>query len=75
MTPTFLKRDRRKRRGAGAAASSSPKTSEKHALSVPAQCRSKARASKADALGYRVGGKTGTAEKVINGRYAARTSA
>ena len=30
----------------------------------------KGTASKADAIGYRVGGKTGTAEKVINGRYS-----
>ncbi len=30
----------------------------------------KGSASKADVIGYRVGGKTGTAEKVINGRYS-----
>jgi cell division protein FtsI (penicillin-binding protein 3) len=33
----------------------------------------KGSASKADVIGYRVGGKTGTAEKVINGRYDANS--
>jgi cell division protein FtsI (penicillin-binding protein 3) len=30
----------------------------------------KGTATKADAEGYQVGGKTGTAEKIVNGRYA-----
>jgi cell division protein FtsI (penicillin-binding protein 3) len=68
MTPTFLKRDREAAE-AVAVRIVKPETSRKlrdlFRLNVE-----KGTASKADVPGLRVGGKTGTAEKVINGRYS-----
>ena len=68
MTPTFLKRDREAAE-AVAVRVIKPETSRKmrdlFRLNVE-----KGTASKADVPGLRVGGKTGTAEKVINGRYS-----
>jgi cell division protein FtsI (penicillin-binding protein 3) len=68
MTPTFLKRDREAAE-AVAVRIIKPETSRKmrdlFRLNVE-----KGTASKADVPGLRVGGKTGTAEKVINGRYS-----
>jgi cell division protein FtsI (penicillin-binding protein 3) len=67
-TPTFLKRDREAAE-AVAVRIVKPETSRKlrdlFRLNVE-----KGTASKADVPGLRVGGKTGTAEKVINGRYS-----
>ncbi len=68
VPPTFLKRNQDE---ADAVAQQvvKPSTSEKmkYLFRLNAQEGS---ASKADIIGYRVGGKTGTAEKVINGRYS-----
>jgi cell division protein FtsI (penicillin-binding protein 3) len=68
ITPTFLKRDRATAEGL-AQQVVKPKTSEimreLFRLNVI-----QGTAKRADAVGYRVGGKTGTAEKVINGRYS-----
>ncbi len=65
--PTFLKRDVAEAQVL-AKRIVKPETSEKmrylFRLNVTAGT-----ASKADVVGYRVGGKTGTAEKVVNGRY------
>ena len=68
VTPTFLKRDREAAE-AVAVRIVKPETSRKlrdlFRLNVE-----KGTATKADVPGLRVGGKTGTAEKVINGRYS-----
>lgn len=68
MTPTFLKRSE----GEALAMAQTivkPETSDKlrYLFRLNAMEGS---ASKADVIGYRVGGKTGTAEKVVDGRYA-----
>jgi cell division protein FtsI (penicillin-binding protein 3) len=68
MTPTFLRRSEE-----DALANSQtivkPETSAtlRYLFRLNAEEGS---ASKADVIGYRVGGKTGTAEKVVNGRYS-----
>ena len=68
MTPTFLRRSEE-----DALATSQtivkPQTSEtlRYLFRLNAEVGS---AAKADVIGYRVGGKTGTAEKVVNGRYS-----
>ena len=68
MTPTLLKRS-----GEDAMAMAQtivkPSTSEmlRYLFRLNA---TEGSASKADVIGYRVGGKTGTAEKVVNGRYS-----
>jgi len=67
ITPTFLKRNEEEAL-AGARQVVSPKTSEamRYIMRLNAERGS---ARKAAVRGYYVGGKTGTAEKVINGRY------
>jgi cell division protein FtsI (penicillin-binding protein 3) len=68
IPPTFLKRTE-KEAMAVAKRVIKPETSEKmrYLLRLNAEIGT---ARKADVKGYYVGGKTGTAEKVINGRYA-----
>ena len=55
--------------GAGQAHRQAARPARRCAIFSGSMCE-KGTASKADAIGYRVGGKTGTAEKVVNGRYA-----
>jgi cell division protein FtsI (penicillin-binding protein 3) len=68
MTPTFLKRTEEEAKKS-AVRVIKPETSEAMRF-VMRMNGEKGSARKADVPGYFVGGKTGTAEKVINGRYA-----
>ncbi|MFN4143753.1 peptidoglycan D,D-transpeptidase FtsI family protein [Aestuariivirga sp.] len=68
MTPTFLKRSKEDAL-AMAQRIVSPETSEKMRYLFRLNATDGS-ASKADVIGYRTGGKTGTAEKVVNGRYS-----
>jgi len=68
MTPTFLKRSREE---AMAVAQTIAKPSTSEMLRYLFRLNAiEGSASKADVIGYRVGGKTGTAEKVVDGRYS-----
>ncbi len=66
--PTFLKRDVAEA-DVLAKRIVKPETSEKMRYLFRLNV-TEGTAEKADVIGYRVGGKTGTAEKVVNGRYA-----
>jgi cell division protein FtsI (penicillin-binding protein 3) len=70
--PTFLKRTKEESDGL-AHRIVKPETSEKMRYLFRLNVTD-GTASKADVIGYRVGGKTGTAEKVINGRYSKEKS-
>lgn len=68
MTPTFLRRDEQE-----VLASSTPVVRKSTSDTLRRLFRLNVltgSATKADVIGYRVGGKTGTAQKVVNGRYA-----
>ena len=69
IPPTFMKRTRRRSAGDGQARDQAG-DQRQDAVSDAAQCRNRHCARSADVKGYYVGGKTGTSEKVINGRYA-----
>jgi cell division protein FtsI (penicillin-binding protein 3) len=68
ITPTFLKRSEEDARKTGVRVIK-PETSEAMRFIMRINGE-KGSARKADIPGYFVGGKTGTAEKVINGRYS-----
>jgi cell division protein FtsI (penicillin-binding protein 3) len=68
IPPTFIKRDKETARALGKQIVK-PETSEKMRYLFRLNA-TEGSAAKADVVGYRVGGKTGTAEKVVNGRYA-----
>ena len=68
IPPTFLKRTKEDAQ-ALAHRIVKPETSEKMRYLFRLNV-TEGTASKADVIGYRVGGKTGTAEKVIGGRYS-----
>jgi cell division protein FtsI (penicillin-binding protein 3) len=68
IPPTFLKRSKEEAR-ALAKVVIKPETSEKMRFLMRLNAE-KGTASKADVKGYYVGGKTGTSEKVVNGRYS-----
>ena len=69
ITPTFLKRTEEEARGGRRRGSSSRRRARRCATSC-ASTPTKGSASQAAIAGFFVGGKTGTAEKVINGRYS-----
>ncbi|BBF91592.1 penicillin-binding protein [Blastochloris tepida] len=68
IPPTFLKRTPEEARKLGTQVIK-PETSDKMRYLMRLNAE-KGSATKAEVKGYYVGGKTGTAEKVINGRYA-----
>ncbi len=69
IPPTFLKRTEAGSDG-GRQARDQARDQREDALSDAAQCRDRHRDDRPTCKGYYIGGKTGTAEKVINGRYA-----
>ena len=68
IPPTFIKRSKEEAEVV-AQQIVKPSTSEKMRYLFRLNA-TEGSAGKADVIGYRVGGKTGTAEKVVNGRYA-----
>ncbi|MBL8788960.1 MAG: penicillin-binding protein 2 [Rhizobiales bacterium] len=68
IPPTFIKRSREEAEVL-AQQIVKPSTSEKMRYLFRLNA-TEGSAGKADVIGYRIGGKTGTAEKVVNGRYA-----
>ena len=68
IPPTFLKRTEEEAQ-ALAKQVIKPETSEKMRYLMRLNVE-KGTATKADVTGYYIGGKTGTAEKVVNGRYS-----